>query len=616
MAVLHIGFAVAIVLLMAAGQLGNRRVEEPEDASPPLLGVRAEDGASIFARLAERRLALMLITALGALLYLLNIAGYPIYTKGEAREAVTVFDIVNGGGVILPMRAGVEIPSKPLLMHWMAALVSLIGGGVSEWSVRLPSALCAIGGMIACYYYIRRLFDQRVGLIAAIILGTTFQYLQAGTGARVDMTLAFFMEVAFFEFIAIAEGLRTRVWLMYLALACAVLTKGPIGAALPILVAMLWIAIYRRLDLLPRLKLIRGALIVIVIGGGWYAAASMVGGMAFVRKQILNENIYRLIGHAGVSVGHAHPFYYEDLALLAGFMPWTLPAVVALVQAIRKPLRIDSRLGYLLIWTMTVLLFYNFPQSKRGVYLLAMYPALSALVAVLLCDAIASGNYAQRIAAALARSFGFVLFLMGIGAIVGIVVLKQQPEQFQAWLSAAGIFATEFRGALSAAIKHWPIATVFVPTLAIAGGTYLLSCNPSVGKLFLGVLEGLVCGVLAVHLIIEPAIAKTLALDHFAHDARELAHGMPIGYFGSLDYDFAFYSGRNLMLTNPRDPAAPDFIVSPESDWNRQPLAVTAHYTVLILSRPTDLDGGGRMLLLRRKSGAFPKLPDFYDLSI
>ena len=56
-------------------------------------------------------------------------------------------------------------------------------------------------------YYVRRLFDDRVGFLTALILGTTVQYLQAGSGARVDMTLTFFLEIAFFEFILIAEGL-------------------------------------------------------------------------------------------------------------------------------------------------------------------------------------------------------------------------------------------------------------------------------------------------------------------------------------------------------------------------------------------------------------------------
>ena len=62
--------------------------------------------------------------------------------------------------------ASVEIPSKPLLMHWLAALLSLAAGAVNEWTVRLPSATFACAGILLCYLYVRRLFDQRAALIA------------------------------------------------------------------------------------------------------------------------------------------------------------------------------------------------------------------------------------------------------------------------------------------------------------------------------------------------------------------------------------------------------------------------------------------------------------------
>jgi hypothetical protein len=95
----------------------------------PLRGDAGEEAhgaeCSLFKIVTRPRLALAIIFAVGVLLFIVNLGGYPMYSKGEPREAVTVFDIVHGGGIILPMRAGVEIPSEPLLMHWIAALVSI-----------------------------------------------------------------------------------------------------------------------------------------------------------------------------------------------------------------------------------------------------------------------------------------------------------------------------------------------------------------------------------------------------------------------------------------------------------------------------------------------------------
>src|SRR5580658_10550308 len=99
---------------------------------------------SLLAAVSSSSYAVPILMMLGVALYLVNLGGYPLYTKGEPREAVTIFNIVHGGGLILPQRAGVEIPSKPLLMHWLAALASIGLGEVSEFTVRLPSAMLAI----------------------------------------------------------------------------------------------------------------------------------------------------------------------------------------------------------------------------------------------------------------------------------------------------------------------------------------------------------------------------------------------------------------------------------------------------------------------------------------
>jgi 4-amino-4-deoxy-L-arabinose transferase-like glycosyltransferase len=549
----------------------------------------------------SRRLASAFILTFGALVFLLNLGGYPLYTKGEPREAVTIFDIVNGSGWILPMRAGVEIPSKPLLMHWMAAVLAM-AAGVNEWTVRLPSALCAIAGMLACSYYVRRLFDAESGLIAALILGTTVQYMQAGTGARVDMTLTFFMEIAFFEFIMITEGLRARVWLFYFAMALAVLTKGPIGVALPVLVAMVWTLLYRRWELIPHLKVFRGALIVAVIGGGWYLAAIATGGSAFVHKQLLAENLYRLVPHAAAREGHAHPFYYEECALLAGFLPWTLIAILATIQYRRSKPLIDSRLGYLIVWFVTVLLFYNLPQSKRGVYLLALYPALSAIIALLLRDAIRMPEAIAHWNRAFSRTAGIIFVCGGAGVAIALVELWASPSSIATVMQRFGERTPELAQNLKVQAERWMLIAGTIPAALVASGVWLMMTRSSMEKLLAGVFVATVCAALAVNLVVEPGIAETLTLKRFAAEVRGAAGSSTVGYFGNLDYDFAFYNGRDLTLTTPLDPNGPAMLVSPEDDWKLVPRRLSIKYRTVLRSNPTDLDGSGRMLLLERIS--------------
>jgi 4-amino-4-deoxy-L-arabinose transferase-like glycosyltransferase len=556
--------------------------------------------------LAQPRHAWPILLIVGVALYLVNLGGYPLYTKGEPREAVTVFDIVHGGGVILPQRAGVEIPSKPLLMHWMAALVSLLSGGVSEFSVRLPSAGLAIAGVIVCYFYVRRLFDNVTALIAALILATTFQYLQAATGARVDMTLTFFMEIAFFEFILMAEGLTRRRMLLYVAIALAVLTKGPIGLILPGLVALVWIAFEKRWSFLLQMNLVRGAIVVIMLAGGWYVAALIEGGPDFFRKQILAENVLRFAGGSDFHEGHIHPFYYMELALFAGFMPWTLLLPIVGVEARRAPLIVDPRLKYIFVWFATVLIFYNLPHSKRGVYLLCMYPAFATIVAIYLRQTIVRPAPVQRYVRWIARVSGLTMLLLGSAALVAfpMLVTSRWRSEVADLLQAGSIRAPAFAPTLGLTVAdHWILALA-MPLAVVVLGVRLIVSPPRVERIVFAIAAAMVFITVVINVIVVPAIANTLSLRDFTDHAMRVADDNSIGYLNALNYDVAFYSRRTIPIVSPRDPELPQYLIAWRTLFDALPESKRNRFDIVMVSNPTSLDGTDEMLLLRQHAGA------------
>jgi hypothetical protein len=106
-----------------------------------------------------------------------------------------------------------------------------------------------------------------------------------------------------------------------------------------------------------------------------------------------------------------------------------------------------------------------------------------------------------------------------------------------------------------------------------------------------------------VNLVVEPATANAFSLKDFAARTLEIADARSIGYLGSLDYAFIFYSRRDVNLVSPGAIQAPEFIVSSEHDWNLAPADVRDHFVTILRSHPTNPDGTGRMLLLRRTDG-------------
>jgi 4-amino-4-deoxy-L-arabinose transferase-like glycosyltransferase len=593
-------------------EAGTAPLEPPAETTTPR--APEEHPPGWLDTLARPVFAIPALVIFSALIFLVNLGGYPFYTKGEPREAVTVLAIATGGGVILPMRAGIELPTKPLLMHWIAALLAMFFGGVNEWSVRMPSALFGLAGVLACYYYVRRLFEPRAALISALMLATSIQYLQSATGARVDMTLTFFMEVAFFEFLLIGEGLTRGRTLLYVAIALAVLAKGPVGLVLPGAVALVWIAIQWRWNLIRELRIGRGAAIVAILAGWWYVAAAIIGGKAFIEKQLIAENFVRFVGAADFHEGHAHAFYYLEGALGGGFLPWTPILALVLWRSLRAPRKADSRLMYLVIWFVVVLGFYSFSHSKRGVYLLPLYPALATITALYLIDAIDMPASTARLVAFLSSLYGAALATAGAAALLALAMLRVWPAGLAAIFRPAGITESAFLDALRSVAFARLAVSIAIPLVALALGVYLIRSARAAHKMVLAVAGGMGLLALAANLVIGPAIANTLSLKAFTADAMKAVDDHPVGYAVDMDYDVAFYARRTIPIVLFKDADKLDYLLCWENIWAQQPPEVQARYQVITTSNPTELDGSGRMLLL--KSTGAPAIPKSSDVNV
>jgi 4-amino-4-deoxy-L-arabinose transferase-like glycosyltransferase len=114
---------------------------------------------------------------------------YDFNTKGEPREAVVAMSMLNSGNWILPVNNGVDLAFKPPFFHWCIAAFSLLLGGVSEFSSRLPSAIAFIITVVSTFVFFAKRSDQKTGLIAAFITLTSFELHRAGFNCRVDIVL-------------------------------------------------------------------------------------------------------------------------------------------------------------------------------------------------------------------------------------------------------------------------------------------------------------------------------------------------------------------------------------------------------------------------------------------
>ena len=60
-------------------------------------------------------------------------------------------------------------------------------------------------------------------------------------------------------------------------------------------------------------------------------------------------------------------------------------------------------------------------------------------------------------------------------------------------------------------------------------------------------------------MFVVPALANALTLEPFTHEAMNLVGTRTVGYMGALNYDVAYYSGRNLPVVSIWSGPRPDF---------------------------------------------------------
>lgn len=363
-------------------------------------------------------LHVVLLSALCGFLYFPYLGSTAFFDKGEPREALAVQDIVQRGEWLFPLKRATDIPSKPPLFHWSAALASKIIGRLDEFTTRLPSAVYATLGVIVIYLFGRKLFGARIALLGGGILATTLVYTNQALTARVDMTLCFFVTLSLVIFYSLYRGLLTgRLWyfLFYLALGVGVLAKGPLGILLPALVIGSFLALKKKWDLVFKFSFHPGLILTLLVGVGWYAMALTRGGEGFMNQQLLQENLQRFYGGSG----HSHPLYYYIPYLFFAGLPWSLFLAFLLWDSFKKKSLVGEDILFLKLWFLVMFAFFSISVGKRPVYLLPLYPALSMLMAVWFYhhDALPAGTVRYRSVAMFAGLLGVLLLIISFGAL-------------------------------------------------------------------------------------------------------------------------------------------------------------------------------------------------------
>jgi 4-amino-4-deoxy-L-arabinose transferase-like glycosyltransferase len=304
-----------------------------------------------------------------------------LWTPDEPREAEISREMLLSPSVV-PTLNGREFIEKPPLYYWTVAGVFALAGEPSAAAARSVSVVASFLTLLIVFLWGRREFSTDVGLVAAIGLATSVQFMISSHWVLIDPLLMLFTTLAAWAAWELVQGRGgpARTLQLYLALAAALWIKGLIGPVLLACGFVTYAAWSMSVEPVRRLHPIVGIAAMLLATAGLASLIYVEAGGQAVREWLWVNHVQRFIDPQ--YTGHEQPFYYYLHTVPTAAFPWLVPFVDCL-----RPSRWRSddsawkpAKRYLAALCLGMVLILSASATKRGIYLLPMLPLLFLLL--------------------------------------------------------------------------------------------------------------------------------------------------------------------------------------------------------------------------------------------
>ena len=337
-----------------------------------------------------------LFTFLGLLIicyfvFFFNIGNYPLMDVDETRYVSMARDMFNSKDFLTLYLNGEYFFEKPPLYFWGECLSFAIFGKVTEFSARFPVALYGTLCTILMYFTGKKVVSRRFGLVSAIILATTLEFVMLAKFAILDIVvttcIGFSVMFGFLTQFVKDKNKKYFWWLFYAFSGLAVMAKGIPGFVVPF-GTMFFVSIFNKTFkqiFRPQYILVGIALFLLIVLP-WHIIMFNIHDPLFFNEYIIKHHLNRFFSSS--EIHRQQPFYFYFVTILWGLIPWVFSAIAVLITKIKdiKSLSFDNLnnsqkyFWFNVIAFVVTMLFFSSSKTKLITYILPVYFFTSCII--------------------------------------------------------------------------------------------------------------------------------------------------------------------------------------------------------------------------------------------
>ena len=366
---------------------------------------------------------LFLVAALALVLCGFSIFGHPIYILDEAKNSEAAREMLESGNYIVPTFNGTLRTDKPPL-HYFFMMIGYSLFGVNPMGARFFSAIFGMLTIVSTYLFVKKFKGKQTAVITAMVLLSSFYFIQEFHLSVPDPYLIFFISFALFCFYSYTETNKLYyILLFYLSIGLGVLSKGPVAIVLPGIIALIYLIFIKRFSFayIWKLQPLLGIIIVLGVSAPWFYLVDKETGGEWTKGFFLDHNLNRF---SAEKEGHGGLFIITLLFVFLGMLPFSITIIQAFKNVYRKR-KEDTLLTFSAIVALVTVIFFSVSSTKLPNYPMPCYPFLAVVFTLYLTNL-----YTEKKQKAIKALKISTIVLLSISALLPIgawIALATQP---------------------------------------------------------------------------------------------------------------------------------------------------------------------------------------------